>query len=62
MRRFFTDAYDLFLISLVVPMIGFSRFPELNGKVPAAADVSIKGIALVGTLLGQLIFGVLGDK
>ncbi|ORY08505.1 MFS general substrate transporter [Neocallimastix californiae] len=36
---FFTDAYDIFIINLVMPMCCF-----------------------LGTLVGQLLFGVLGDK
>lgn len=61
-RRFFTDAYDLFTVSLIAPMIGFAYFPERHGKLPVAADTALKGIALCGTLLGQVVFGVLGDR
>ncbi|EYU18337.1 hypothetical protein MIMGU_mgv1a021490mg [Erythranthe guttata] len=45
---FFTDAYDLFSISLVTKLLGLAS--------------SVTGVALVGTLLGQLFFGWLGDK
>ncbi|GFP82904.1 probable inorganic phosphate transporter 1-7 [Phtheirospermum japonicum] len=45
---FFTDAYDLFCISLVTKMLGVSA--------------AVNGVALCGTLAGQLFFGWLGDK
>ncbi len=31
---FNTDAYDLFAISLVAPMIGYVYYPQFNGKLP----------------------------
>jgi len=33
LRRFFTDAYDLFVIGVVKPMIAIVYYPALNGKV-----------------------------
>ncbi|TPX59014.1 hypothetical protein SpCBS45565_g07834 [Spizellomyces sp. 'palustris'] len=65
---FFTDAYDIFIIGLVVPMIGFVYFQDNGGKVPTFPGSSIdydgliKGVSIWGTLLGQLVFGILGDK
>lgn len=43
-------------------MIGYAYFSEAGNKVPANLDGLVKGSAAVGTLLGQLIFGVLADK
>ena len=53
-RRFYTDAYDLFVIGLVKPMIAVLYYPELNGKLGKSDDLWVTGVALVGTLLGQV--------
>ncbi|KAL6650428.1 hypothetical protein ACP70R_009353 [Stipagrostis hirtigluma subsp. patula] len=54
---FFTDAYDLFSISLVMDLIG-----DPDGSHPLHVVAAITSIALFGTIPGQLIFGWLGDK
>ncbi|KAK9805161.1 hypothetical protein WJX72_002836 [[Myrmecia] bisecta] len=59
---FFTDAYDLFAISVVKPLIAIIYYPHLNGKLPLTADLWLTGIALAGTLCGQVFFGILGDR
>ncbi|KAK9804876.1 hypothetical protein WJX72_009922 [[Myrmecia] bisecta] len=59
---FFTDAYDLFAISVVKPMIAIIYYPHLNGKLPESADLWLSGVALAGTLCGQVFFGILGDR
>ncbi|OUM56229.1 hypothetical protein PIROE2DRAFT_21637 [Piromyces sp. E2] len=59
---FFTDAYDIFIINLVMPMIGYVYYPTHNFHVPNVTDGLTKGAASWGTLVGQLVFGVLGDK
>ena len=56
---FFTDAYDLFVISLVIPILaglysGGSFSPELTGLLGASA--------LLGAAVGQVLFGFLGDR
>jgi len=56
---FFTDAYDLFIINMVVPMIGFAYF---GGKVPILEETLMKGASVVGTFIGQILFGVIADK
>eukprot|EP00727_Mastigamoeba_balamuthi_P013118 m51a1_g8429 putative mfs phs inorganic phosphate transporter (619) ;mRNA; f:345400-347388 len=61
---FFTDAYDLFIINIVVPMIGYAYWSKSQGydnKVPANDAIFMKGGATIGTFLGQLLFGFLGD-
>jgi len=55
---FYTDAYDLFTISLVSTMLGFIYF---GGTTPSDIDLGIKVAAPVGTLVGQLFFGWLAD-
>ena len=65
---FFTDAYDLYTVGLISQMIAYARFPtHLNskgayGSLPTTQDLVVKGMALVGTLFGQLFFGTLGDR
>nr|XP_043612668.1 low affinity inorganic phosphate transporter 4-like [Erigeron canadensis] len=62
---FFTDAYDLFVISTVTKLLG-RLYYQSDGKHPAKLPTNVNnaviGVALVGTLLGQLVFGWLGDK
>jgi PHS family inorganic phosphate transporter-like MFS transporter len=63
---FFTDAYDLFCISLVTKLLGriYYHHPEDNrpGTLPPNVSAAVNGVAFCGTLAGQLFFGWLGDK
>ncbi|KAJ1295414.1 hypothetical protein BS78_01G222000 [Paspalum vaginatum] len=63
---FFTDAYDLFCISLVSKLLGRIYYTEPNSDTPGAlppnVSAAVNGVALCGTLAGQLFFGWLGDK
>ncbi|KAF5451116.1 hypothetical protein F2P56_031411 [Juglans regia] len=61
---FFTDAYDLFCISTVSKLLGRLYYAPGSkpGKLPHAVNNAVVGVALVGTLTGQLFFGWLGDK
>ncbi|KAM6544542.1 hypothetical protein CsatB_025278 [Cannabis sativa] len=63
---FFTDAYDLFCISLVTKLLGRIYYTDLNsakpGNLPPNVAAAVNGVAFVGTLTGQLFFGWLGDK
>ena len=59
---FYTDAYDLFVISLALQMIGFVYYADNNNKVPTQSEKWIKVSALVGTFIGQLLFGYLADR
>jgi PHS family inorganic phosphate transporter-like MFS transporter len=68
---FFTDAYDLFSISLLTKSIGRLYYQDnpfhikgtvSPGKLPIGSDAAVSSVALVGTLTGQLFFGWLGDK
>ncbi|RZC51282.1 hypothetical protein C5167_019698 [Papaver somniferum] len=63
---FFTDAYDLFCISLVTKLLGriYYTVPgaEKPGSLPPNVAAAVNGVALVGTLAGQLFFGWLGDR
>ncbi|KAF3335200.1 putative inorganic phosphate transporter 1-4 [Carex littledalei] len=63
---FFTDAYDLFCISLVTKLLGriyYYRPGSLDpGSLPPNIAAAVNGVAFCGTLSGQLFFGWLGDK
>jgi len=63
---FFTDAYDLFSISLVTKLLGriyyFDPSSKTPGSLPPNVSAAVNGVAFCGTLAGQLFFGCLGDK
>ena len=62
---FFADAYDLFSISILTKLLGRIYFQEYHtgakpGQLPINQNAAVTALALVGTLLGQLLFGYLG--
>ncbi|KAJ8642988.1 hypothetical protein MRB53_004736 [Persea americana] len=63
---FFTDAYDLFCISLVTKLLGRIYYhvegDAKPGSLPPNVSAAVNGVAFCGTLAGQLFFGWLGDK
>ncbi|GAB2266007.1 Inorganic phosphate transporter 1-4 [Dionaea muscipula] len=63
---FFTDAYDLFSISLVTKLLGRIYYTKPGaakpGSLPPNVSAAVNGVAFCGTLSGQLFFGWLGDK
>ncbi|VFQ76667.1 unnamed protein product [Cuscuta campestris] len=63
---FFTDAYDLFCISLVTKLLGriYYHVPgsPKPGTLPPNVSAAVNGVAFCGTLAGQLFFGWLGDR
>lgn len=56
---FMTGAYDIFAVNMIVPMISIVYW---NGKISPSAELSINMATLVGTLIGQVVVGVLGDR
>ncbi|CAO3598671.1 unnamed protein product [Absidia cylindrospora] len=58
---FFTDSYDVFIINLVTPMLGYVYYAHNGNKMPSDVEGIIKGMASVGTFIGQLLFGFMGD-
>lgn len=63
---FFTDAYDLFSISLISKLLGRIYYSdpsfESPGTLPPNVSAAVNSVALCGTLAGQLFFGWLGDR
>ncbi|EGF79659.1 hypothetical protein BATDEDRAFT_12018 [Batrachochytrium dendrobatidis JAM81] len=62
---FFTDAYDIFVISQAIGMIEKIWYPKISfGSDPywKHIDALIKASTSWGNLIGQLGFGYLGDK
>lgn len=63
----FTDAYDLFCIPPIMKLIGriYYRSPTGNAnklyEVPQSVTSAMVVTALLGTVIGQLVFGRLGD-
>ncbi|XP_060199996.1 probable inorganic phosphate transporter 1-9 [Lycium barbarum] len=62
----FTDAYDLFCIPPIMKLIGriyygSPRDPNKLYQVPQAVTTAMVVTALLGTVIGQLLFGRLGD-
>lgn len=63
---FFTDAYDLFIINLAMLIMGCVYFKDSPGheknRVPVYIDTLIKASGQVGTLFGQIAFGIAADR
>ncbi|XP_061354723.1 probable inorganic phosphate transporter 1-9 isoform X1 [Gastrolobium bilobum] len=61
----FTDAYDLFSITLIMKMIGRTYYSDRDGgnqnQTPPVVVSALVAVALLGTAIGQLVFGRLGD-
>ncbi|KAI7884563.1 phosphate:H+ symporter [Lichtheimia hyalospora FSU 10163] len=58
---FFTDAYDIFIINLVTPMLGYIYYKDNHDQMPSGIQGPFKGMVSFGQLVGQLTFGFLGD-
>jgi PHS family inorganic phosphate transporter-like MFS transporter len=58
---FFTDSYDIFVVSLLTIMLGIVFWPQAKGAMPTSADTGIKVATSGGTVIGQLGFGALAD-
>ncbi|KAG5143819.1 hypothetical protein JHK82_019514 [Glycine max] len=61
----FTDAYDLFSITLIIKIIGRVYYDHREGEhryeTPPEVVSALVAVALLGTAVGQLVFGRLGD-
>nr|QWT68772.1 inorganic phosphate transporter 7 [Astragalus sinicus] len=60
----FSDSYDLFSITLIMRMLGRIYYTNDNTKIRQVDPVVVSAlvaVALLGTAIGQLVFGRLGD-
>lgn len=55
---FFTDSYDIFALNVVLPILDIVYF---EGEIPDSYKSALILATLAGTLVGQVLFGVLGD-
>ncbi|KAL2471838.1 putative inorganic phosphate transporter 1-9 [Abeliophyllum distichum] len=65
----FTDAYDLFCIPPIIKLLGRIYYKDREKysddrlyEVSAVVTSVMVGTALLGTVIGQLVFGYLGDR
>ncbi|KAF2429322.1 MFS general substrate transporter, partial [Tothia fuscella] len=56
---FLTDAYDIFAVNTVLPMLGIVYW---KGTIPLNQEVLISLSLLVGTFFGQFTVGILADR
>ncbi|KZO91131.1 phosphate permease [Calocera viscosa TUFC12733] len=56
---FFTDAYDIFAISIAATMLGYVY--NGGGALTVNQDLGVKVATPIGTFVGQLLFGWLAD-
>ncbi|KAK9740238.1 hypothetical protein RND81_03G021400 [Saponaria officinalis] len=57
----FTDAYDLFCIAPITKLLGRIYYPKTDNEISPAIISIMVAVPLLGTSIGQLIFGRLGD-
>ncbi|GMH20502.1 hypothetical protein Nepgr_022343 [Nepenthes gracilis] len=59
----FTDAYDLFCLSPIMKLLGDIYYPNKpkHNQIPPVVYTAMVAVALLGTVIGQLVFGRLGD-
>ena len=59
---FFTDAYDIFAIGLIINMLGIVYWLDSHkGTVPANSATALKSVHSGGNVIGQVGFGILAD-
>ncbi|OJI96215.1 hypothetical protein ASPVEDRAFT_181745 [Aspergillus versicolor CBS 583.65] len=57
---FFTDAYAIFSVNMVNPMIGIVYYNDRN-NLPKSYGVAMSIATLGGALVGQVVFGIAAD-
>src|ERR1700728_893326 len=50
---FFTDAYSIFSINMVTPMLGIVYW---QGTMPHSYEIALSAITLGGSIVGQILF------
>ncbi|KAJ1675604.1 hypothetical protein EV182_000950 [Spiromyces aspiralis] len=63
---FFTDQYDLFVVNICMFWLGYIHYADAEGsaknQTPTHIDTWVKASAQIGTMVGQILFGYLGDR
>lgn len=60
----YTDSYDLFAVTFANVMFGYVFYSTADknpNELPGPSDTAIKVASSVGTIIGQIIFGLLND-
>jgi MFS transporter, PHS family, inorganic phosphate transporter len=57
---FLTDAYDIFALNVVIPMLGHIFWSQ-QGEVPQGVQTGMMCATLAGTMIGQIGFGIAAD-
>lgn len=55
---FFTDAYSIFAINMVIPMLGIIYY---GGEMPRKYETALSVVTLGGSIIGQVAFGFAAD-
>ncbi|KAH8649683.1 major facilitator superfamily domain-containing protein [Tricladium varicosporioides] len=55
---FFTDAYSIFAINMVLPMLGILYY---GGTIPHTYETALSVVTLGGSIIGQVAFGLCAD-
>ncbi|KAI0035406.1 phosphate permease [Vararia minispora EC-137] len=58
---FFTDAYDIFSVSIIATMLGYVYTSNHANTLGVNQDLGVKVATPIGNLVGQLLFGWLAD-
>ncbi|KNC99650.1 phosphate:H+ symporter [Spizellomyces punctatus DAOM BR117] len=59
---FLADQYDLFIINLIVPMLGYVYFASNHNSIPDSQKSILVAAVNLGAIIGQFTFGLLADK
>ncbi|KAI9851420.1 MAG: Inorganic phosphate transporter pho84 [Thelocarpon superellum] len=55
---FMTDAYDIFALNMIIPMLGDVYY---GGTMPHSYEIGLNIATLGGSIIGQLLFGIFAD-
>ncbi|EFR02715.1 inorganic phosphate transporter PHO84 [Nannizzia gypsea CBS 118893] len=55
---FFTDGYDIFAVGMIIPMLAHVYW---HGTMPMHIETGMRAATLLGTIIGQFVFGILAD-
>jgi PHS family inorganic phosphate transporter-like MFS transporter len=58
---FFTDAYSIYAINMVIPILGIVYYQDHGGVMPHNYETALGVLTLAGTIIGQVAFGWAAD-